>query len=385
MYPLATSSWDREEIDAMQRVISSGNFTMGKEVKAFEDMAAAHFGSKYAVMVNSGSSANLLMTAALFYRKSDKLAIGDTVLVPAVSWATTYYPLQQYGLYLRFVDTDPKTFNYNMDRLEEAVTPLVRAIMVPHILGNPHDMDRLMYIAKDHDIIVIEDNCESMGATFGGKQLGTFGLMGSMSCFFSHHISTMEGGLVLTDDEECYQILLCLRAHGWTRNLPKNNLVSGKKSDDPFEENFKFILPGYNVRPLELSGAIGQIQLRKLPEFVRARRENAEYFLGAIKRIPWVQPQTEVGESSWFGFGMILDEGVDRRKVVEALSTHGIDTRPIVSGNFCNNPVIKHFQCSIPRDLDGADIIDKRGLFVGNHHYDIRREIDLLVKVLETC
>ncbi|WP_170914700.1 DegT/DnrJ/EryC1/StrS family aminotransferase, partial [Salmonella enterica] len=137
-----------------------------------------------------------------------------------------------------------------------------RAILAVNLLGNPNDFSTIHEIISNKDIILLEDNCESMGATFQNKQAGTFGIMGSFSSFYSHHIATMEGGCVVTDDEELYHILLCLRAHGWTRNLPKENMVTGTKSDDIFEESFKFVLPGYNVRPLEMSGAIGIEQLK---------------------------------------------------------------------------------------------------------------------------
>ena len=266
-YPLATSSWDDEELQAIHRVIASDQYSMGKEVKHFEDQFAAWVGSKYAVMANSGSSANLLMTAALRYTKNSsyRLEVGDEIIVPAVSWSTTYYPLHQYGLKLRFVDIDLGTLNYDLNALHGAITERTRAIMCVNLLGNPNDFVVIKDIASKHDLIIIEDNCESMGATFQGKQAGTHGLLGSFSTFFSHHISTMEGGVVVTDDEELYHILLALRAHGWTRNLPDHNLLTGKKSADLFEESFRFIIPGYNLRPLEMSGAIGQEQLKKLP------------------------------------------------------------------------------------------------------------------------
>ena len=237
-FPLATSSWDTEEVEAMHQVIDSGMFTMGAKVKEFEACFAAYTGSKYCVMVNSGSSANLLMIAALFYTQNPKFKLekGDEVIVPAVSWSTTYHPLHQYGLKLKFVDIDLNTLNYDIGELKKAVTNKTRMIMVVNLLGNPNDFQKINEIIENKNIFMIEDNCESMGAKYYGKQAGTLGLMGSFSSFFSHHISTMEGGMIVTDDEELFQILLSLRAHGWTRDLPQSNLVSGLKSADPFEE-----------------------------------------------------------------------------------------------------------------------------------------------------
>lgn len=280
-FPLATSSWDEKEYQALQRVIDSGQFSMGAEVEKFEHEFAKFVGSKYSVMVNSGSSANLIMTAALMFTKQSRyrLKAGDEIIVPAVSWPTTYYPLSQYGLKLKFVDIDRGTLNYDLSALSDAISDHTRAIMVVNLLGNPTDFSAIQDLINDKDIVLIEDNCESLGAVFSDKQAGTFGVMGTFSSFFSHHISTMEGGLIVTDDEELYHVMLTLRAHGWTRNLPKVNHVVDKKSDDLFEESFRFVLPGYNVRPLEMSGALGQEQLRKLPEIIAGRRRNGAEFV----------------------------------------------------------------------------------------------------------
>lgn len=379
-YPLASTSWDHEEIAAMQAVIESGMFTMGRYVADFERAFAEFTGSRFCVMCNSGSSANVLMVAALRYRKENALLPGAEVIVPAVSWSTTYYPLYQYGLKLRFVDIDPHTLNFDLDALAAAITDNTRAIMAVNLLGNVNDFARIRDIVGTRDIVLIEDNCESMGATFEGRQAGTFGVMGSFSAFFSHHISTMEGGMVVTDDEELYHIMLSLRAHGWTRNLPKQNHVCGTKSDDAFEEAFRFVLPGYNFRPLELSGAIGLPQLRKLPSMVKARRANAVKFHNLMKDFPWLRLQREVGESSWFGFSMVVepDAPVTRERLIEVLTAHKIDVRPIVAGNFAKNEVLKWFDYSIAGTLKHADDIDQNGLFIGNHHYPLSHELDSL-------
>jgi CDP-6-deoxy-D-xylo-4-hexulose-3-dehydrase len=384
-YPLATSSWDQAEQDAIQRVIASDRYSMGTEVAEFERRFAEFFGSKHAVMVNSGSSANLLMTAALFFTKSPalKLERGDEIIVPAVSWSTTYTPLQQYGLHLKFVDIDLETLNYDLAALEEAVTDRTRAIMVVNLLGNPNDFDALSRIIDGRDIVVIEDNCESMGARFNGKQCGTFGVMGSFSCFFSHHISTMEGGMVVTDDEELYHVMLALRAHGWTRNLPKFNHVTGEKSDDPFEESFRFVLPGYNLRPLEMSGAIGQAQLDKLPELIRGRRANGSLVQIGLGNHPKFMIQREIGQSSWFGFSLVIrpDTGLTRAELVRDLTEAGFECRPIVAGNFAKNEVMRFFDHEIHGTLKNADYIDANGLFVGNHHYPLNDAIEALSRI----
>ncbi len=384
-YPLALSSWGEEEYKAFQRVIDSNIFSMGKEVKHFEEDYSKYMGTNYTVMVNSGSSANLLAIAALFYRKENPLKQGDEVIVPAVSWSTTYTPLQQYGLKVKFVDVDLHTLNYDLDALQVAVTDKTKLIVVVNLLGNSNDFSVIEKIANQHGSIIFEDNCESLGAEYNGKKAGAFGLLSSCSSFFSHHISTMEGGLITTNDEELYHILLSIRSHGWTRHLPKENHVTGTKSDFAFEESFKFVLPGYNVRPLEMSGALGVEQLKKLPSFISKRRENAQLFLKEIQDIDYLIPQTEIGKSSWFGFSMIVkpEYGVNRDSLVKYLTDKNIDCRPIVAGNFTKNEVIKYFNYELHGEMKNAEKIDRNGFFVGNHHIDMRDEINHLIEALK--
>jgi len=381
--PLAISSWDQREISVMNDVIKSGRFTMGEKVKEFEINFAKYLNCKYAVMVNSGSSANLLMIASLFFTEIPILKPGDEVIVPAISWSTTYFPLSQYGLNIKFVDIDKETLNFDLSQLKEAISSSTKVIMAVNLLGNPNDFDEIKKLIVGKNIYLLEDNCEAMGATYKNKFTGTFGLCGSFSTFFSHHISTMEGGLVTTNDEEIYHILLSLRAHGWTRNLPKKNKVSGIKSDNEFEESFKFMLPGYNLRPLELSGAIGCEQLKKLPSFISNRRQNASHFKEIMSNKENFIIQREIGSSSWFGFSIIVKEenGLSRNAFINFLSKNSIEYRPIVTGNFAKQPVIKYLNADLSCNLENADYVDRNGLFIGNNHEDIRKDLDLLLKL----
>jgi CDP-6-deoxy-D-xylo-4-hexulose-3-dehydrase len=382
-YPLASSTWDEKEIEAINGVIAKDMYTMGEGVKQFEDDFAKFVNSKYAVMVNSGSSANLIAVAAMFYTKNPKLKRGDEVIVPAVSWSTTYYPLYQYGLKLKFVDVDLHTLNFDLDQLKLAVTDNTKMILAVNLLGNPNNFDDIKDIIGSRDIILMEDNCESMGAEFKGKQTGTFGLVGTFSTFFSHHMATMEGGLIVTDDEEMYHVMVCLRAHGWTRHLPKENKVSNK-SDDWFEESFRFLLPGYNVRPVEMSGVIGVEQLKKLPSFLDQRRKNAELFVSLFKDNKDFYIQKDIDNSSWFGFSFIIkpESTLNRLDIVKALEENHIDCRPIVTGDFTKNEVLKYFDCEIFGEMKNAQYLDKKGFFVGNHQVELTEEIKHLHRVL---
>lgn len=382
-YPLASSTWDEKEIEAINSVIAKDMYTMGEGVKQFEDDFAKFVNSKYAVMVNSGSSANLIAVAAMFYTKNPKLKRGDEVIVPAVSWSTTYYPLYQYGLKLKFVDVDLHTLNFDLNQLKLAVSDNTKMILAVNLLGNPNNFDAIKEIICSRDIILMEDNCESMGAEFKGKQTGTFGLVGTFSTFFSHHMATMEGGLIVTDDEEMYHVMVCLRAHGWTRHLPKENKISNK-SDNWFEESFRFLLPGYNVRPVEMSGVIGVEQLKKLPSFLDQRRKNAELFISLFKDNKDFYIQKDIDNSSWFGFSFIIkpESTLNRLDIVKALEENHIDCRPIVTGDFTKNEVLKYFDCEIFGEMKNAQYLDKKGFFVGNHQIDLTEEIKHLHRVL---
>lgn len=384
-YPLASSTWDNKEIEAIQKVIDSDMYTMGKGVHQFEKEFASYVNSKFCVMVNSGSSANLIAVAAMFYTKNPKLKRGDEVIVPAVSWSTTYFPLQQLGLKLKFIDIDLQTLNFDLEQLKMAVSDKTKMILAVNLLGNPNDFNAIQEIIGKRDIILMEDNCESMGAEFKNQQTGTFGLVGTYSTFFSHHMSTMEGGLICTNDEEIYHVMICLRAHGWTRHLPMENHVANKSSND-FEESFRFILPGYNVRPIEMSGAIGTEQLKKLPEFLEVRRKNAKLFESLFKNHPDFYIQKNIDNSSWFGFSLIIkpDSKLKRQEIIKKLEANTIDTRPIVSGDFTKNEVLKYFDYEIFGTMNNAKYLDKNGFFVGNHQIDLSKEINHLYNVLNT-
>jgi len=325
------------------------------------------------------------MIAALFYIKNPKLKLkrGDEVIVPAVSWSTTYYPLYQYGLKIKFVDIDIETLNYDLVQLESAISSKTRVVLAVNLLGNPNDFDCINNIIKNKKIILLEDNCESMGASFNNKKTGTFGVMGTFSSFYSHHISTMEGGIIVTDNEELHQILISLRSHGWTRDLPVKNLICDDKSDDLLEECFRFVLPGYNVRPLEFEGALGVEQIKKLPMIISERRKNGKLFVETLSNHPDLLIQKEVGMSSWFGFSIVIRQGssLTRKELVNKLNHLGFEIRPIVTGNFTKNEVVKYFDSEVHGELKNADHIDQNGLFIGNHHYSISEALSELRKL----
>ena len=386
-YELAAPTWGIEEIDVAKAVLDSGFYTMGAHVKAFEQEFAEYFGAKHGIMVNSGSSANLIAVAAMAYKKDRPLQRGDEVIVPAISWATTYHPLQQYGLKLRFVDVELESLNIDPAQLEKALTPKTRAIVAVSILGNPAALDVIRAFADAHDLMLLEDNCESMDAELNGKKTGTFGHLNTFSFFFSHHISTMEGGMVLTDDTELAHLCRAMRAHGWTRDLPEDTPLYQRKSNDHYEA-YRFILPGYNVRPLEIAAAIGRQQLTKLPAFTAQRRSNLALFQQLFGQDERLIIQRENGKSSAFSFTIILNPAMapDRKAVFAALSEADIGFRIITGGNFLRHDVVKFYDYEVVGGaVPHADTAHDFGFFVGNHPFDLSPQIHKLRDVLDAA
>jgi dTDP-4-amino-4,6-dideoxygalactose transaminase len=388
-YPLSQSTWSEREYAALSRVIRSGNFTMGAEVEQFEEEFAAKLGRRYAVMVNSGSSANLIATAALTFREAATLNEGDEVIVPAVSWSTTFYPFHQYGFKLKFVDVNPRTYNIDPEAARNAITPNTKMIVTVNLLGNSCDYKKLHAICRDHDLELFEDNCEALGARYESSNCGQFGLVSTHSLFYSHHISSMEGGVIVTDDEEMYQLCRSLRAHGWTRSV-RTELIGRVRSSlartDDFYDSFKFILPGYNVRPLELEAAVAREQLDRLDDLTSIRRNNARMMAEAVLESELIQIQEEIGSSSWFGFGFTVspESPVNRDELVAALKQARIGVRPIVAGNFLRQPVTKLMNIDEdPSNFPGADILHFNGFFVGNEGVDLREQIAYFQKNVE--
>jgi CDP-6-deoxy-D-xylo-4-hexulose-3-dehydrase len=383
-YDLASTSWGQEELDAIARVLREGRFTMGDHVRRFEEAFAAKIGVKHAVMVNSGSSANLVSVASLFHVRDRPLRRGDEAIVPAISWATTFHPLQQYGLKLRFVDVELDTLNMDVSRLASAVTPRTRMVVGVSILGNPAAVDLMRSFCDDRGFYFLEDNCESLGATLGGKWCGTFGHIGTFSTFYSHHLSTMEGGVLVSNDTEIAHLARAIRNHGWARDVPADSPLGSAATDDFFEA-YRFIVPGYNVRPLEICGAVGVEQLKKLDGMLAIRRANAAHFTRLFSGDERFVLQREHGVSSWFSFTIILNPAcrIDRNRVMAAMREAGIGFRMITGGSFLRHEAVKFFEYDVAGEIVNANLAHDHGFFVGNHPRDLTAEITRLHEVLD--
>lgn len=370
--PLHVPSYGAEEVNEALESLLSTRITMGEKVRRFESRWAAYLGVEHAIMVNSGSSANLIAAAALSNPTLPRrLEPGDEVIVPAVAWSTTYFPLVNVGLVPVLVDVDLDTFTLDPAAAEQALGARTRALLPVHLLGNPCDMGRLAELARRRDLLLIEDACESHGAEFGGQKVGAFGRVGTFSFYFSHHISTIEGGMVVTSDDRIADLARVLRAHGWQRDVRAKIPVA-----NPFiDERYHFVNLGYNLRPTELQGAFGLHQVGKLERFIQIRRENAEYWNSALRKYAeWLQlsPGREGpgSRSVWFGYPVTVRPSAPftRQDLTRFLEERGIETRPIMAGNFRDQPAIRLFAHRIGWSLPNADLIMRHSFFIGNHH-----------------
>ena len=371
-YKLSEDTFDNHEIKAVKKLLDSKEkLTYGKYVKKLEKKIALINKRKFCVMVNSGSSANLIGVSSLIHCKKFNLKKGDEVIVPSLSWSTTYSPLIQNYLKLVFVDIDLKTLNINENIIEKAISKKTKAIFVANILGQSCNFQKISKICKRHKINLMVDNCESFLSKHNGKLSSQYGIFSTISSFFSHHFSTIEGGYILTDDFEVYCNALSLRSHGWIREQPhKSKLLNTKYSE--FEKSYKFVLPGYNLRPNEINAILGLEQIKKVRNFIKSRRKNAIYFYNLFKNTSNCNlPKFDI-ESSFFAFAIILKENI-RNKVLEKLKQSRIETRPIVSGNIVKNKMIKKSNFRIFEKLTNSEKVDKDGIMIGNRSFPFNK------------
>ncbi|MFC7076796.1 DegT/DnrJ/EryC1/StrS family aminotransferase [Haloarcula halophila] len=380
---LSSPTYGTEEvIESLDSLLSTW-VTMGEKVETFEGQWADYIGTNHSTMVNSGSSANLLALKAL---EGDIIKPGDEVIVPAVSWSTSVFPIVDVNAKPVLVDVDPSTYTIDVEAFKEAVTDDTAAVVLVHLLGNPCEMGPIMDICKEHDIAVIEDSCEAHGAEYDGQKVGSFGDIGTFSFFFSHHISTIEGGMITTDSEEYLDRNRAGRAHGWVREMEsKDEYV---RESPEIDERYLFVSHGYNLRPTEIQGAFGIHQLNRLEKFIDIRRANARKLNAEMDQfddlfdILHERPDTRC---SWFAYPILIrDEApFTQDELREHLESKLIETRPILAGNLARQPALKQIDYRQVGKLEDADLIHENGLFVGNHHKMGDAQIEYILESIE--
>ena len=387
--PLNTNSLGIEEISAAKAVLDSGQLTMGPKCREFERAFADYLGVEHAIMVNSGSSANLLGLFALanpllkVMGRKRRLTPQSEVIVPALTWSTTIWPVVQAGAKPVFVDCDPRSLQMSPRDIEAAITPNTVAVAIVHVLGGAANASAIAEIAREHGLWLFEDTCEALGVLWEGRQVGTFGDMASFSFYFSHHITTIEGGMVVTHDAYLADLLRALRAHGWTRQMtsPGEFIAESVADLDP---RFLFVTTGFNVRPTEINAAIGLGQLKRLDGFNAARRTVAERLdrgLAALAQAGHIDLVHHDPRSipAPFGYTVLCRTTGDRNGLRDHLESSGVETRPVICGNMVRQPAIAHIEHRVSGVLDGADRVMDCGLYWGTHPSMTDDEVDVII------
>jgi len=369
--PLAVPQFGSDEvIESVESLISTW-VTMGKKVKTFESQFKDYVGQKDALMVNSGSSANLLALSALSSPNFDnRIKQGDEVVCPAVTWSTSVYPILNVGAKPVLVDVDLDTLNVSPETIENAITPRTKAIMAVHLMGNPCQTDKIKQIADKREINLIEDCCEAHGAKIGNKSVGSFGICSTFSFFLSHHITTIEGGMVLTNNDTVFDIATAQRAHGWIREMRNADKIAKEFPD--VDKRFLFYETGFNLRPTEIQGAFGIHQMKKLDGFVKIRRNIAKEWNESLNEFKdyLILPEERNGTThSYFAYPITIKENApfSRKEITEFLESKLIETRPIAGGNLTEQPSAKLYDHKVDGDLGCSKIIMKNSFFIGIH------------------
>tara|TARA_B100000989_G_scaffold295210_2_gene275767 strand:+ start:3710 stop:4945 length:1236 start_codon:yes stop_codon:yes gene_type:complete len=387
VYPLLDKGLSNKDLNEGIKVLRSGRITMGKKTSLFEKRFKKFLGAKYALMVNSGSSANLLAAfASCNPMRKNCFKKGDEVIIQSLCWPTSLWPLVQCGLKINFVDINPLTLNVNSDEVIKKINKKTKVIMIINVLGLSPDIRKIRNFCSKKKIILIEDNCESLGATFNKKYLGTYGDFGTFSFFYSHQITSGEGGMIICKDRKDYEILKSLRSHGWSRDV---ETAIKYPNLDP---RYIFVNSGFNLRPTDVSAAIGLSQFKKLKKFIKIRANNRSKIIRSLKTNPnWSNQFSFVNvpkhiNPSYMVFPIFLNKKYKDKKIsfINYVESRGIETRPIISGSFVKQPSSKLFKLNKKNiKFPGADKVQDLGFVIGLHTKNIsNKQLKFLTKTL---
>ena len=381
-YPLVKDTIDNDDIDELVRWLQTyPRLTKGPLTKEFESRWASYVGTKRAIYVNSGSSANLLMLYSLIIRGD--LKIGDSVVVPAISWATDLSPVIQLGLNPVLCDCNMDDLSIDLEHFRNIIQKNnPKVLMLVSVLGLVPKMDDITKICEDNNIVLLEDTCESLGSMFQDKKLGTFGLMSSFSLYFGHHISTVEGGMICTDDEELSDVLLSIRNHGWDRDLSDESKRKhrARYNVKEFDALYKFYYPGFNVRATDLQAKIGFRQLEKLDEVCKTRERNFQLYTQILKECNiWLPANKTENFTSNFCFPIIHS---DRDNIAKCLIEAGVECRPLIAGSMGMQPMYTERYGTLK--LRNASVIDSCGMYVPNNQSLSEEDINEICKIIST-
>ena len=389
-YPLVKNPYRKKDIESAIKVLKTGKLTIGSVTDNFQKKFSKKLKTKNSLLVNSGSSANLLALQCLInpYRKK-RLKKGDEIILPALCWSTSLWPIIQSGLKPKFVDIDLKTLNFDLVKLERAITKKTKAILIVHVLGNCVDMDLLMKIKNKYNLILIEDTCESLGTKYKNKYLGTFGDFSSFSFYSSHQISSGEGGMICCKNENDFEIIKALRAHGWSRGLKNEAKIANLNKN--LDKRFIFYNSGFNLRSTDICASIGLSQFKDLDKFIKIRSENRIKILKEFKKNKKINnymniiQENKFTKPSWFGIPIVGKKTLNKEDFIKKIEKRGVETRPIISGNFLKQPAIRKYKLNNKNKMVNADYINSKGFFIGLPTEKIKlKTLNKLIKSFES-
>ena len=383
-YPLLKNGFDKKDLNQGIKVLRSGRITMGDKTLTFEKKFAQKLKVKYAIMVNSGSSANLLATfASCNPMRENRFKKGDEAIIQSLCWSTSLWPLVQAGLKIKFVDINPNTLNVDADELLSKITNKTKVIMLVNVLGLSSNIKKIKNFCKKKNIILIEDNCESLGSTYNKKYMGTFGDFGTFSFFYSHQITSGEGGMIVCNNEKDYKILKSLRSHGWSRDY---NVSKKYPHLDP---RYIFLNSGFNLRPMDVQAAIGMSQFEKLDNFKKIRKNNRKKIIDSMKndkrwksQFTFIKVPNEI-DPSYMVFPILLNTKYKNKKkqFINYIETKGLETRPVISGSFTNQPSTKLYNLNARnKKFTGSDLVQNLGFVIGLYTQKITKKEILFLK-----
>ena len=389
-YPLVKNPYRKKDIESAIKVLKTGKLTIGSVTDNFQKKFSKKLKTKNSLLVNSGSSANLLALQCLInpYRKK-RLKKGDEIILPALCWSTSLWPIIQSGLKPKFVDIDLKTLNFDLVKLERSITKKTKAILIVHVLGNCVDMDLLMKIKNKYNLILIEDTCESLGTKYKNKYLGTFGDFSSFSFYSSHQISSGEGGMICCKNENDFEIIKALRAHGWSRGLKNEAKIANLNKN--LDKRFIFYNSGFNLRSTDICASIGLSQFKDLDKFIKIRSENRIKILKEFKKNKKINnymniiQENKFTKPSWFGIPIVGKKTLNKEDFIKKIEKRGVETRPIISGNFLKQPAIRKYKLNNKNKMVNADYINSKGFFIGLPTEKIKlKTLNKLIKSFES-
>ena len=380
-WPLMKDCITQEDKDSLVNFITTSNrYTNGPKVKEFEKQWSEWLGTKHSLFVSSGSTANLLLLSAIISKYN--LKKGDKVLVPAMTWVTNVAPVIQLGLEPVFCDVEPDTFSFDLSTLKDIAKEHedIRVVFVTHLFGIPAPIEEFKKIIPD--AVYLEDCCESHGAEIYNKKVGTLSEGSTFSSYFGHHMTTVEGGFVSTDDTELYELMRAKRSHGLARECSPEVFEQYKKQYPEVDERFMFITDGYNFRNNEFGAVLGISQLPRLDDMIQRRKDICNRFVSIIKKYGDMFHLPNFTGNSSFCLPFIMKDRNLKPKLQEYLEKNGVETRPLCSGNLLRQPFLSEYDLHIENPR--VDFLHFHGFFIGNNHLITDEDLDKLEKIMDT-